>query len=52
MQLAKKAGLKVIGATGSDDKVEFLKSIGTDVPINYKKDDLSAILEKEGPIDL
>jgi len=52
VQLAKKAGLKVIGATGSDEKVEFLKSIGTDVAINYKKDDLPAILAKEGPIDM
>jgi len=51
VQLGKKAGLKVIGATGSDDKVEFLKSIGTDVAINYKKDDLPAILAKEGPLD-
>jgi NADPH-dependent curcumin reductase CurA len=50
--LAKKAGLKVIGATGSDDKVEFLKSIGTDVAINYKKDDLPSILAREGPIDM
>jgi NADPH-dependent curcumin reductase CurA len=52
VQLAKKAGLKVIGATGSDEKVEFLKSIGTDIPINYKTQDLAAILAKEGPIDM
>jgi len=52
VQLAKKAGLKVIGATGSDEKVEFLKSIGTDIPINYKTQDLAAILAKEGPLDM
>jgi len=32
--------------------VEFLKSIGTDIPINYKTQDLAAILAKEGPIDM
>jgi len=52
VQLAKKAGLKVIGSTGSDEKVEFLKSIGTDVTINYKAQDLASILAKEGPIDM
>lgn len=27
-QLAKREGLKVIGSAGSDEKVEFLKSVG------------------------
>jgi len=52
VQLAKKAGLKVIGSTGSDEKVAFLKSLGVDITINYKTDDLASILAKEGPIDI
>lgn len=52
VQLAKKAGLKVIGSTGSDEKVAFLKSLGVDVTINYKTEDLASILAKEGPIDI
>ncbi|KAG9075490.1 hypothetical protein FRC06_010065, partial [Ceratobasidium sp. 370] len=51
-QLAKAAGLKVIGSAGSDDKVEYLKSIGVDVAFNYKKTKISDVLAKEGPIDI
>ncbi|KAG8711897.1 hypothetical protein FRC09_020346 [Ceratobasidium sp. 395] len=51
-QLAKAAGLKVIASTGSDEKVEYLKSIGVDVAFNYKKTKISDILAKEGPIDI
>ncbi|KAJ1720757.1 hypothetical protein LPJ53_004642 [Coemansia erecta] len=36
VQLAKTRGLRVIGAAGSDDKVEFVKSLGADVVFNYK----------------
>ncbi|KAG9078532.1 hypothetical protein FRC06_008318, partial [Ceratobasidium sp. 370] len=51
-QLAKAAGLKVIASAGSDDKVEYLKSIGVDVAFNYKKSKISDVLAKEGPIDI
>ncbi|KAJ1301169.1 hypothetical protein OPQ81_003580 [Rhizoctonia solani] len=51
-QLCKANGLKVIASAGSDDKVEFLKSIGVDVAFNYKKDKISDVLAKEGPIDI
>ncbi|CAE6431294.1 unnamed protein product [Rhizoctonia solani] len=51
-QICKSLGLKVIASTGSDEKVEFLKSIGVDVAFNYKKDKISDVLEKEGPIDI
>ncbi|KAG8681155.1 hypothetical protein FRC11_001498 [Ceratobasidium sp. 423] len=51
-QICKSLGLKVIASAGSDDKVEFLKSIGVDVAFNYKKDKISDVLEKEGPIDI
>ncbi|KAJ1720759.1 hypothetical protein LPJ53_004644 [Coemansia erecta] len=36
VQLAKARGLRVIGAAGSDDKVDFVKSLGADVVFNYK----------------
>ncbi|CAE7180927.1 unnamed protein product [Rhizoctonia solani] len=51
-QICKSLGLKVIASAGSDDKVEFLKSIGVDVAFNYKKDKIADVLEKEGPIDI
>ncbi|CAE6443773.1 hypothetical protein RSOLAG22IIIB_08078 [Rhizoctonia solani] len=52
IQLAKAKGLKVIGSVGSDDKVNFLKSIGTDVAFNYNKENIADVLAKEGPIDV
>ncbi|RLN46757.1 hypothetical protein BBO99_00000785 [Phytophthora kernoviae] len=54
VQLAKLAGNHVIGACSSDEKVEYLKSLGVDRPINYKKEDLNAVLKAEYPngIDL
>ncbi|RLN87634.1 hypothetical protein BBJ28_00019693 [Nothophytophthora sp. Chile5] len=48
-QLAKLAGNHVIGACSSDEKVAYLKSLGVDRPINYKKEDLSAVLKAEYP---
>lgn len=29
-----------------------MKSIGADIPFNYKTTDTRAVLEKEGPIDV
>ncbi|OWY92046.1 Alcohol dehydrogenase, partial [Phytophthora megakarya] len=54
VQLAKLAGNHVIGACSSDEKVEYLKSLGVDRPINYKKENLNDVLKKEYPngIDL
>ncbi|POM70402.1 Alcohol dehydrogenase [Phytophthora palmivora] len=49
VQLAKLAGNHVIGACSSDEKVEYLKSLGVDRPVNYKKEDLNAVLKKEYP---
>ena len=37
VQLAKNAGCRVIGLTGSDSKCDYVRSIGADVAINYKK---------------
>ncbi|GAB9477284.1 hypothetical protein Gpo141_00014348, partial [Globisporangium polare] len=52
--LAKLAGNHVIGTCSSDDKVVFLRSLGCDRVINYKQEDVGAVLEKEYPngIDL
>lgn len=49
VQWAKQLGCKVIGTCSTDDKVEFLKSIGCDRPINYKKEDLKSVMKKEFP---
>ena len=35
-QLAKLKGMKVVGFAGSDEKIEYLKSLGFDVAYNYK----------------
>lgn len=49
IQLAKRAGCHVVGTCSSREKVEFLKSIGCDRPVNYKEEDLAATLSKEYP---
>ena len=52
IQIAKAEGLKVIASAGSEEKVEFLKSIGADVAFNYKTTNTAEVLEKEGPVDM
>jgi len=52
IQLAKQAGCKVIASAGSEEKVAFLRSIGTDVAFNYKTEKTLDVLLKEGPIDI
>jgi NADPH-dependent curcumin reductase CurA len=49
VQIAKLAGNCVIGTCGSEDKVKFLKEIGCDRVINYKKEDVGTVLKKEFP---
>mmetsp|Transcript_34504 Transcript_34504/g.55668 ORF Transcript_34504/g.55668 Transcript_34504/m.55668 type:complete len:343 (+) Transcript_34504:49-1077(+) len=49
VQLAKLAGCHVIGTCSSDDKVEALRKLGCDRPINYKKENLFETLRKEYP---
>ncbi|KAJ2377683.1 hypothetical protein H4S02_007580, partial [Coemansia sp. RSA 2611] len=50
IQLAKARGLCVIGAAGSDDKVEFVKSLGADAAFNYKTcGDLTSAIKKAAP---
>ena len=52
VQLAKRAGYKVIASAGSDDKVDFVKRIGADVAFNYKAEDTEKVLKVHGPIDV
>lgn len=53
-QLAKIHGMHVVGSTGTDEKVEYLKKIGYDGAFNYKKSDIGAKLAELCPngIDL
>ncbi|XP_005112456.1 prostaglandin reductase-3-like [Aplysia californica] len=43
------AGAHVIGTCSSKDKVELLKTLGCDRPINYKTEDLDKVLAEEYP---
>ncbi|KAI7906658.1 uncharacterized protein BX663DRAFT_497227 [Cokeromyces recurvatus] len=48
-QFGKAAGCYVVGSAGSDDKVEYLKSIGFDDAFNYKSGDIEELLRKHCP---
>lgn len=48
-QLAKREKLKVIGSAGTDDKVEYLKSLGFDAAWNYKKISTKEALKQYAP---
>jgi NADPH-dependent curcumin reductase CurA len=52
IQLAKTQGLKVIASAGSEEKVEFMKSLGADVAFNYKTTNTLETLQAHGPIDI
>lgn len=47
VQWAKMKGCFVIGITSTDEKAEFLKSIGVDHVINYKKEDMESVLQRD-----
>ncbi|ELU06398.1 hypothetical protein CAPTEDRAFT_173764 [Capitella teleta] len=49
VQWAKAHGCHVIGTCSSDEKVEFLKSIGCDRPINYTKENFGKVMKEEYP---
>ncbi|XP_031568103.1 prostaglandin reductase-3-like [Actinia tenebrosa] len=49
VQLAKQAGCHVIGTCSSQEKVDLLKSLGCDRPINYKTEELNDVLKAEYP---
>jgi NADPH-dependent curcumin reductase CurA len=48
-QLAHKAGAKVVGICGSEDKCDFVKSLGCTGAINYKTDNVKAKLAELCP---
>ena len=50
VQLAKLAGCRVIATCSSGDKATLLKSLGADVVINYKTQDLKQSLKQHSPI--
>lgn len=45
VQLCHQAGVKVIASAGSDEKCDFVRSLGADETINYKTQDLPAKLK-------
>ncbi|KAK6191543.1 hypothetical protein SNE40_003205 [Patella caerulea] len=49
VQWAKNAGCHVIGTCSSEEKVQFLKSIGCDRAINYKTEVFKDVLKSEYP---
>lgn len=49
VQIAKLKGCKVIGFTGSDEKVSYLMEIGADHAFNYKTTPIGEALEKAAP---
>ena len=49
IQMAKKAGCRVLVTAGRADKCDFCKSLGADVAINYKEEDFESAIRKEAP---
>ena len=49
VQLAKLAGNHVIGTCSTPQKAEMLRAIGCDRPVNYREEDLNAVLKQEYP---
>ena len=49
IQLAKLYGAKVITTVGSEDKADFVKKLGADIAVNYKKEDILSVLEANPP---
>ena len=46
IQLAKRAGARVISTVGSDEKAARIKELGADIAINYKTQDFAAEVQK------
>jgi NADPH-dependent curcumin reductase CurA len=49
VQLAKNAGCTVVGIVGSNEKCQYIKSIGADAAINYKTENLREKLKEYCP---
>lgn len=48
VQLLKNKGCIIFGTAGSAEKLEYLKNIGVDYPINYRETDYKETIEKLG----
>jgi NADPH-dependent curcumin reductase CurA len=48
-QLAKLAGLRVVGSAGTDEKVEWLRKLGFDAAFNYHDGDVTKLLAAAAP---
>ncbi|MBN1863351.1 MAG: NAD(P)H-quinone oxidoreductase [Victivallales bacterium] len=51
IQLAKDLGAKVMTTVGSEEKASFVRTLGADIIVNRKKDDLAAAMDKH-PVDI
>jgi NADPH:quinone reductase len=49
VQMAKAAGARVLTTGGSDSKVEACRGLGADVAINYKTQDVEAVVREAAP---
>ncbi|MBO5958943.1 MAG: NAD(P)H-quinone oxidoreductase [Lentisphaeria bacterium] len=49
IQLAKLYGAKVIATVGTDEKADFVRNLGADIVVNYKKDDILPVLTENPP---
>lgn len=47
IQLCKLKGCKIYGTAGSEEKLEYLRKQGVDVPINYRKQDFSEVIDEK-----
>jgi NADPH:quinone reductase-like Zn-dependent oxidoreductase len=46
VQLCKARGCVVYGTAGSEDKIEYLRALGVDHPINYRREDFAAAVSR------
>jgi putative PIG3 family NAD(P)H quinone oxidoreductase len=49
IQMAKRAGCRVLVTAGREDKIDFCKELGADVAVNYKEENFETAIRKEAP---
>ncbi|MBE6370309.1 MAG: NAD(P)H-quinone oxidoreductase [Lentisphaerae bacterium] len=49
IQLAKNMGAKVVTTVGSDEKAAFVKSVGADIAVNYRREKVKDVLKDNPP---
>lgn len=52
VQWAKHRGCHVIGLTSTEEKARFIKELGADEVINYKKENLDQVLKEKFPVSI